>query len=619
MWLLPISALLSQSPVIDSLENLYSQSTSNERRLELLSLMNDAAYEVDLHIALNYSMRGIKLAEQTKDNAGLAKFEEMHGRVYANLNVLDSALLFFNKAMEGHQAIDNKKGQATTYFKIAWVYRHQGAYDKAMEADLTALRLMEEISDQAGIASALGRVSEDVRNQGQHHEALSYAQRAIDICIQNNLQHVLPFEYRNAGDACIAMGDNEQALAYYEKSLSLLKQSGNASDIADISNCRGNALKRLGRYDEAVRDYKTCLDISEKLNYPGGISTAIANLGEINLLMENFNAALPYQLKTVELQERDGDLLNLTENYGHVSTIYEELGDYKNALLFQKKARHMRDSTASIQSDLALSQLRTQYETEKKEATISTQQARLGQQRKLQWLYMGIAGLLGLGAISFYRNAASRKKSNLLLASKNAENELLLKEIHHRVKNNLEVVSSLLALQSAQINDPGIKDAMQEGQNRVQSIGIVHQKLYQGANLAAVEMKDYFINLSESILDSFGADDRITIECAMNSLEVDIDTAVPLGLITNEILTNSLKYAFPNGRTGKIEISLEKKNDQILQLKIADNGIGKSGLVQGTGFGSQLVSLLTRQLRGSMREDVAEGTAVYFDFAIGRN
>jgi two-component sensor histidine kinase len=132
-----------------------------------------------------------------------------------------------------------------------------------------------------------------------------------------------------------------------------------------------------------------------------------------------------------------------------------------------------------------------------------------------------------------------------------------MKEIHHRVKNNLEIVSSLLALQSSQIDDPGTKEAMLEGQNRVHSIGIVHQKLYQGPNLGGIEMKDYFLNLGESILDSFGAEERVKIELAMGKLDLDIDTAVPLGLIVNELLTNTLKYAFPNGQKGNVRIRLE--------------------------------------------------------------
>ncbi len=204
------------------------------------------------------------------------------------------------------------------------------------------------------------------------------------------------------------------------------------------------------------------------------------------------------------------------------------------------------------------------------------------------------------------------------MQTKNAENELLLKEIHHRVKNNLEVVSSLLALQSAQIDDPNTKEAMLEGQNRVHSIGIVHQKLYQGKNLGAIEMKEYFLNLSESILDSFGAEERIKIELAMEKLDVDIDTAVPLGLIVNELLTNTLKYAFPERQKGNVRIRLEKKANGSLHLEVSDNGIGKSGITHGTGFGGQLISLLTQQLSGEMREEIKNGTKIFFDFNLDK-
>lgn len=619
LFCLPAHLLFGQISPLDSLERRFAAEKDAAQKLELLSQMTAGAFGVDFKQALAYAKRGVALAEQTGDKNWQPKFYEMQGRMHANLTQLDSAVLFFQKAMQGYTATGNKKGQATTYFKIAWVHKRKAEIEKAMAADLNALRLMEEIGDQKGIANALGRVSEDLSRQGRQTEALEYARRTIDLCQKNNLQEELPNALRYAGDACIALGDNTSALEYYNQALALTRVTDpSLTGIADIINSRGNALKRLGRYTEALEDYKICLANSEKANYPGGIFTATANLGEVHLLMGQFAAALPYQLRTIELQESGGDFSNLVENYGHASTIYEKLGDYKSALLYQKKARALRDSTSSVESDAAISELRTQYETEKKEATIAAQEARISQQSLVQWLSIGVVALL-VGFLFFlYRSYRTRTRANRLLAAKNAENELLLKEIHHRVKNNLEIVSSLLALQSAQIDDPNVKDAMLEGQNRVQSIGIVHQKLYQRDNLAAIEMKDYFVNLSESILDSFGADDRVTIECAMDQMDVDIDTAVPLGLIVNELLTNTLKYAFPDGRKGNVRIRLNKNAAGNLHLEVADDGVGKSGLTQGTGFGGQLVSLLTRQLSGSMREEVNNGTTIHFDFQLNK-
>lgn len=131
-------------------------------------------------------------------------------------------------------------------------------------------------------------------------------------------------------------------------------------------------------------------------------------------------------------------------------------------------------------------------------------------------------------------------------------------------------------------------------------------------------MKDYFIDLSDSILDSFSAHKRVQVECAMNALSVDVDTAVPLGLIVNELLTNTVKYAFPDGRSGKVQIRLEETLTGKLRMQVSDNGVGKSGAINGTGFGSQLLSLLTQQLGGTMREVIDNRTHISFVFALVR-
>jgi two-component sensor histidine kinase len=207
-------------------------------------------------------------------------------------------------------------------------------------------------------------------------------------------------------------------------------------------------------------------------------------------------------------------------------------------------------------------------------------------------------------------------KTQNALSLKNNQNVLLLKEIHHRVKNNLEVVSGLLALQSAKIGDPNMQEVMLASQNRVHSMGILHQKLYQSEQLAFIEMKNYFENLCINILDSYNESERIKVNIDMQDLELDVDTAVPLGLIVNELITNSLKYAFPNGEKGNIDLSLEKLKEDDFQLKISDNGIGKplDAKVKGTGFGTQLVELLTRQIDGKMIQDISNGTMILISF-----
>ena len=624
--LLYFSFGFSQNQKADSLLIQLQNETDTNAKLELISKLVDIEFQTNFENAIGYARQGVALSEKTKNTQWQPKFYEMQGRMHANLLELDSASTYFNKALTGYKAIDNQRGQATTFFKIGWVHKRKGEIDEALKVDLEALKLMEALDDTSGIAGAYSRISEDLNKQGRHNEALEYALKTIDISKKNQLDIELAYAYTSAGDTYITMGNFQESYNYYDKALALAKTIDFSTyDLINFSNNKANALKRMEKYQEAKKAYESALVEANEVNYENAIYVITANLGEVNLLLGNYEDALKYQLQTVDVQETNGDVSNLTENYDHISTIYEKMDNFPKALEYQKKARVMRDSTAAIESDKVMSNLLTKYETAKKEETIKTQEAKISQQQKTQILYITIAALLTLSLIGMFSSMKTIRKKreklqvlNLELETKNKQNELLLKEIHHRVKNNLELVKSLIALQSAQLEDSATKDAMIASQNRVQSMGIIHQKLYQGENLGSIEMKDYFLNLSEGILDTFNSEDQVKIECAMDSLELDVDTAVPIGLIVNELLTNALKYAFPENKKGNIQISLLKDKPDVLTLKVIDNGIGKTeGLAsKGTGFGSQLIKLLTQQLNGEMTEENNMGTSVLFHFKL---
>jgi two-component sensor histidine kinase len=609
--------IIGQNNEIIGLEKQLNSIKSPSQKLEIINEIVAIAFNTDMQQALVYSKQGVAIAEKSNDKEWLPKFYEMQGRMHANLLQLDSATIFFKKAEKGYIAVNNKQGQAKTYFKMAWVHRKNGELDQALQRDLNGLKLMETIDDKAGICDAMTRISEDLTVQNRLNEALEYAEKAIAIAEKNNLTSEKFYVNFNAGNVAMSSLKFQESFNYYDRALTIAKEQNlGLPTLSDITNSRGNAYKRLGKYELALKDYQKCLEYAKASNYENAINAVSANLGEVNLLLGNYEEALAYQLETVRIQESNNDSSNLVENYHHLSTIYSKLGDYKAALSYKQKAYNLRDSIASIESDAKMSELLTKYETTKKEETIASQGTKITQQKLIQQLFIGLAFLLLILLILGYISFRSRAKKNKLLGIKNAENELLLKEIHHRVKNNLEIVSGLLALQSSQIKDQSTKDAMQESQNRVNSIGIVHQKLYQGTNLGAIEMKDYVLNLSESILDSFGAEEKVTLELAMENLDLDIDTAVPLGLIINELITNTIKYAFPNNQKGKLIIKLEKQQNNMLHLVVSDNGVGKSGITHGTGFGGQLIKLLTQQLNGTMIEESQNGTTVIFDFKL---
>ena len=150
-------------------------------------------------------------------------------------------------------------------------------------------------------------------------------------------------------------------------------------------------------------------------------------------------------------------------------------------------------------------------------------------------------------------------------------------------------------------------------------MGIIHQKLYQSEHLTSIEMRDYFVNLGDNIRNSFNAEGKVKIDCDMPELVLDVDTAISVGLITNELLTNAFKYAFEGKQDGNIKINLTRfgPNDDNLELRITDDGIGKiiGEKSKGTGFGTMLIDLLTKQLNGTISYQIENGTKVSLIFA----
>jgi PAS domain S-box-containing protein len=198
------------------------------------------------------------------------------------------------------------------------------------------------------------------------------------------------------------------------------------------------------------------------------------------------------------------------------------------------------------------------------------------------------------------------------------EKEILLKEIHHRVKNNLQVISSLLSLQSAQIKDPVTVQLFRDSQNRVRSMALIHEKLYQSSDLARIDIKEYIQSLSSYLVRSFAAEAQgVNFRIEIDQIRLGIDQAIPCGLIINELVSNSLKYAFPDSQKGEVTIQFKIDEGQRFHLNIGDNGIGfpKNIDFQNTvSLGLQLVNSLVNQLEGSIELFRSGGTEFRIDF-----
>jgi two-component sensor histidine kinase len=210
------------------------------------------------------------------------------------------------------------------------------------------------------------------------------------------------------------------------------------------------------------------------------------------------------------------------------------------------------------------------------------------------------------------KNAEEKLKSSL------REKELLLSEIHHRVKNNLQIISSLLRLQSRSISDPDYRRIFMESQDRVQSMALMHEGLCESRDLGDVDFQGYVNKLVNNLFLSYGIDkSRVGFRSEIASVSIGIDSAVPCGLIINELVSNSLKHAFPGHGTGEIGMALKSKAGEYFELVVWDNGIGIGkdfNLEKTRTLGLRLVTTLVRQLRGKITLGDGPGTRLVISF-----
>jgi PAS domain S-box-containing protein len=223
-----------------------------------------------------------------------------------------------------------------------------------------------------------------------------------------------------------------------------------------------------------------------------------------------------------------------------------------------------------------------------------------------------------------YRQAqeelAQRRQAETQLTASLREKEILLKEVHHRVKNNLQIVSSLLELQSDALDDAALLAQFRDSQDRIRSMALVHETLYQSQELARLDLARYIHTLSAQLVQSYTIDpQRISVQIQVTQVVLDMDQAIPCGLILNELLSNAFKYAFPQNRTGEVHIELHANTAQQAALMVRDNGIGFPDEIDfrhTESLGLQLVTMLTEQLQGTITLERADGTTFTLTFPV---
>ena len=462
--------------------------------------------------------------------------------------------------------------------------------------------------------------------------SIQYLEKALAIHKEIGKDIYIGEDLGNIGEVYRLLGDYKKAINYLHNSIKFISETEYTTQFAYTNGNLGLAYLSLGKLDSA----NFYLDKSKKLLYQLGDNYPITTylIEDAKLLYEKgkYNNALQKTQQSIELSTKEGFVEQTAHGYELLSKIQKGKRNFKDALYAYEKYRVLNDSLSNIGLVREMERQRTDFEVSKREETIQVLE-KVNKLRNTIILIMAIGiVLIALSALSYFKLYGKLKLVNGELEIKNNiieealhEKEALLKEIHHRVKNNLQIISSLLSLQSRQLNDEKAKIAIENSQNRLQSISLIHQKLYQSNNIAYIKAQEYVEQLMTELHNAFFKESIIIQhKLDIENLNLNMDVMVPLGLIINELTINAYKYAFVEKGTGTIEIKLKKKviDNNNYQLSFKDNGIGLPNDVnplKASSLGLKLVSILSRQLGGELSYNASNGSEFILNFNVKNN
>ncbi|WP_375444991.1 sensor histidine kinase [uncultured Fibrella sp.] len=410
------------------------------------------------------------------------------------------------------------------------------------------------------------------------------------------------------------LNHQEKSLAYADTAA--LRSRAAGDEYGYFSALLNTAItrKNLKQYAASVRQYEACARYFASQRDSFALMLVYDNIPRALLGLNRVDEGITYARKALAMSNQTSDRMVLQADiHDALSTLYEAKGNTRLALAEFKLAKAQQDTLFKKDREKQMQELSAKYEDEKKEAAI-LELSREKEQRTRQLTGLGGGAVLLSLLLGLSLHQSKRLRAGSKRIQRQAEQlQLLMKELHHRAKNNLAIVSGLLELQANRTQDVHTRQAFREGQQRIQAMSLIHQRLYQTSELTAVDLREYISHLVQSLMNTYGyTTDTIELRLSLSADAVDADVAIPLGLIINEVLTNSFKYAFQEAPNPTLGVTLKTTADTLL-LEMADNGPGIDLAVWESArgsFGKQLIRSLSQQLDADLTVENRQGTYV---------
>jgi two-component sensor histidine kinase len=642
---------------IDSLKREL-QVANDTSKVILLNALAKAYQFKEIQQFLNYALKAEQLAQQINYKKGEVLALHNIANYYHNTGDYKTAKLYYGKALVlarkshltelyhnllmdygnscsilGDQKIARKCWDTVLSYatankndkllgralnKIGKMFANRGTYDSAAFYGIKALEIAEKRKDSIQICNIITDLGVAELIRKDYEKAMGYFATSLMIANSIKDKSLACYNLVNIGTVLLEKKEYKKAIDYFLKTLTQGNELKDKPLIALAYSSLGSAYSNLGDYDKAYAYYQYALLLARETDGKYSTLYILNNIGSILTSKKKYKEAIEYLEQALKENKNDDFKVELLITYSTLAEAYAGLNDFKNAYTYHILYSKVDSIIFNKDREQATAEVTTKYNIEKKAKEILV----LKKDNKIKDLQLSNNRLIIIAAIIifiltciilliFYNKFQIKKKAN-------EEKELLLREIHHRVKNNLQIILSILNIQGRKMKDDRMIGFIRESESRIQTMAIIHEKLYQSDNLTQISFREYISELIDFIYTVYNVDkEKINYTIAETDIRLDINTAVPLGLIINELICNSLKHAFSEKENGAIFIQLTAIASKEYELMIRDTGKGlpeNFDIKKASTLGLKLIQTLARQLEGSLVFENHAGTIVRIHF-----
>jgi two-component sensor histidine kinase len=555
-----------------------------------------------------------------------AEFLNENGATLNNLGRYDEAIKYLDQALEMFTELNHVKGIASSKNNKGNSLLRKGNAQEALQLFIDAEKGFLEcgaIDNALSAQQAQGAVFLELSN---YDMALSIFKKAEKTASENNRESTLLYILLNTGSVYYGMGNLDTAAIYYQRVGEKAKSMGVTSiEIAAYSNLASVYFEQHDLVKSIQMDEKS-LALARSNGDVGMQISILNNLASSYASINNYVKANECMDEAITLGETLNSVRTLLPLTKTKADILYHSGKGSEAYELLKKHLELKDSLMNEDNQILVAEMQAEHDEFKNQMAIDSleksnliadQNLKLSQAREAQFsnllIGVGIAALILIVALLVYLNQNKKlNEKNKIIEENLNEKEMLLMEVHHRVKNNLQMIHSILNMQTRGASDEAAA-LLHENKDRIKSISMIHEKLYSNQDLSQKDLNDLLKDIAENAAKTSAQGSGLKLNVNCDQLKLDMDTLISIGILVNELVTNSLKYAFSNSAEKEIQINLKKTASDELDLIVKDNGKGfddSSDLAKSGSFGYKMMTTLCKKLQGTIETKNNNGAEV---------